>query len=100
MTSDNILTRTIQNTDKIKSFLKDFLSLLNENTELADKITKKSIENELEQEYVQLRFLKELKAEWNKINNEKRVYIHELLIGSDLYLPKYEPEPRVIQLYY
>jgi hypothetical protein len=88
------LTRTIQNTSKIQAFIKKCIEL---NKEVSPKIDDyEELSCELDEDFLELKFLESLKNFWNsKSKQDAKIYIHELLTGGELYLPKYEPVPRV-----
>ena len=52
---------------------------------------------ESDENYIEFDDLKKLKTLFNNEKNNQ-IYLHELITGSKLYLPKYEAPPRVIIL--
>ena len=67
--------RPIKNSDKIQSFLRKCIDLINkiDDLEILDKnqelLNVFKLESELEEEYLELKFLENLKKFWNKFSN-------------------------------
>lgn len=86
------MSKLIKNSDFIRNKLEKCIDLLKEkdenNSDLID-----TYEVALNEDYLSVDLLKSLKTYWNK-HNESKLYIHELLARTELYLPKLETVPR------
>jgi hypothetical protein len=93
--------RVIENTEKIQNKIEQCLKLYDrDDLQISDEKFsnfKKSLQEELDEKYTYLEFVKNLKAFWNKYSNEKKIFIYQLLNDNKLHLPKYEPPARVIK---
>jgi hypothetical protein len=65
------VTRSVQNTAKIREFLQKCLDLVEEKSDQIenDEFTCKKIEEEIKEEYVNHKFLETSKSIWNKYSN-------------------------------
>jgi hypothetical protein len=69
------VSRPVQNTEKIRSFLAKCLDLAEEKTDTIDNenFTCKKLENEIAQDYLNLKFLELSKSIWNKHSERERL---------------------------
>lgn len=92
--------RVIENSEQIQKKIEQCLKLYERDDLKIDDEKfanfKQSLQEELDEKYLNLAFVKNLKVFWNRYSNEKKIFIYQLLNDNKLYLPKYEPPARVI----
>jgi len=81
------MTKLIKNNDFIRNKIEECIELR------LDEIND-SFEVALNEDYLNVDFLKQLKNIWNQ-NKEPKLYIHQLLSTTELYLPCLEKPIRV-----
>ncbi len=83
------MSKLIKNNDFIRNKIEECIELrLDEINDL--------FEVSLNEDYLSIDFIKQLKNIWNKHNKEPKLYIHQLLSTTELYLPCLEKAVRVI----
>jgi hypothetical protein len=83
------MSKLIKNNDFIRNKIEECIELrLDDINDL--------FEVSLNEDYLCVDFIKKLKSIWNKHNKEPKLYIHQLLSTTELYLPCLEKAVRVI----
>jgi hypothetical protein len=81
-------SRIIENTKLIKETIEKCLN------DDIDSAFKQDLETSLNEQYINLDLIKKIKYYWNSDINRKKLYIHELIKGNNLYLPQYKAPER------
>jgi hypothetical protein len=82
------LSRSVQNTKKIRSFLEKCIDLVEEKSEQIEneEFTCKKLEQEIKEEYLNLKFLETCKSIWNEYSNGD-THTHKKTLYKTLFSP-------------
>ena len=88
------MSKLIKNNEFIRTKMDKCIDMLQDSNN-----TDTLFEEAINDEYLSVEILQRLKNGWNEHNTDNKLFIHELLASTELYLPELKPMIRVSYIY-